>query len=266
MQIRNPCVILSFITPMTKQSTPLGYLSLNIEGSKHLELVETLIRKHLPDIVTLQEVHEQDVPRLAEARGYAHRFESMASYTHNESGIAMRKGLLIMWEHSLVLEDLQAYPYVIAPDAEDASVVLRGPNQRNRILLVAELMKDGKQYRFATTHFTWTHNSSVDDAQREGLKKLLAILSRYDDERGVILSGDFNAPRGREIWDTLARKYHDNIPEDIETTLDQTLHRVKGLMCVVDGLFTTLGYTVSDVEIVDGVSDHKAILVKIATS
>ena len=66
-----------------------------------------------------------------------------------------------------------------------------------------------------------------------------------------------------EAFDRIARKYKDNIPKKYKTSLDQNLHRVKGLQYMVDGLFTTPGYKASNVKLVDGVSDHVAIVADI---
>jgi hypothetical protein len=41
------------------------------------------------------------------------------------------------------------------------------------------------------------------------------------------------------------------------------LHRVKGIMFMVDGLFTTSKYNATNVKLVDGVSDHMAIVANI---
>ena len=70
---------------------------------------------------------------------------------------------------------------------------------------------------------------------------------------------DTNAPRGTFIFDDLAKNYKDNIPESLSSTLDPILHRAKGIEYVVDCVFSTKNYEVSDVKIHEGVSDHKGI-------
>jgi hypothetical protein len=65
----------------------------------------------------------------------------------------------------------------------------------------------------------------------------------------------------------LADKYSDQIPVDIKTTLDASIHRSGSKPdfpeFVVDGLFTAGKYKVSDVRVVSGVSDHCALIANI---
>jgi hypothetical protein len=75
-----------------------------------------------------------------------------------------------------------------------------------------------------------------------------------------------NAPRGKESFSRLAKKYKDNIPPEYKTSIDQNLHKVKGIQFMVDGLFTTPSYKASDVKLVDGVSDHMAVVAEITKS
>jgi endonuclease/exonuclease/phosphatase family metal-dependent hydrolase len=89
------------------------------------------------------------------------------------------------------------------------------------------------------------------------MKNLLALLAKTPE---LILCGDFNAPRGGEIFKMLADKYKDNIPPEYDSSLDTELHRIgKIKKLMVDGLFTTSAYIVSDVKLSEGVSDHKAV-------
>lgn len=78
----------------------------------------------------------------------------------------------------------------------------------------------------------------------------IAIFSKYK----------INAPRGREIFEKFSEKFTDNVPEEVTTTLDQNIHRVKGLQLVVDGFFSSKNILVQDVKVCDGVSDHKTVL------
>ena len=72
------------------------------------------------------------------------------------------------------------------------------------------------------------------------------------------ICGDFNAPRGRPTWDAIAAKYKDNIPEHYKSSID-AMHRAGALPYLVDGIFTTPGYRADNVELHEGISDHKAI-------
>ena len=72
-----------------------------------------------------------------------------------------------------------------------------------------------------------------------------------------------NAPRGNETFSRLEEKYKDNIPREYKTSIDQNLHKVKGIQFMVDGLFTTPVYKASNVKLVDGISDHMAVVAEI---
>ena len=130
----------------------------------------------------------------------------------------------------------------------------------NRILVWATFGKGKQDFKIATTHFTWSAKGNTTVNQRRSFNKLNKILDRLGE---CVLCGDFNAPRGGEIFTALSKKFADNIPSDIQTTVDENLHRKKGLQVVVDGLFTSSIYKAENVKVVGGVSDHKAIVANI---
>jgi endonuclease/exonuclease/phosphatase family metal-dependent hydrolase len=243
---------------------PVTILQLNIERDTHLGKIEQLLRVQKPDIVTMQEVFADNVALLESFGEYASAFVPLMKDYRPESGVAKKEGLLIMWNKRFSLDTKEVNFYFSNPEAHKDPTGIRSSNERERALLTVVLMRDEKSYRVSTTHFTRTPDASVDELQREHFSVMSKELSRYDDGLGVILTGDFNTPRGSELYDALAKRYRDNIPLEVTTTLDQHLHRVKGLTYVVDGLFTTPNYSVSDVEVIDGVSDHKAILARIS--
>lgn len=96
--------------------------------------------------------------------------------------------------------------------------------------------------------------------QQRLLPKLLETLGSFPE---LILAGDFNAPRGGEVFGTIAARYKDNIPPEYKTSIDGGLHRAGKLEYMVDGLFTTPQYIASKVRLIDGVSDHMAIVAEI---
>ena len=75
----------------------------------------------------------------------------------------------------------------------------------------------------------------------------------------LVLCGDFNAPRGGEIFTRLATQSRDNVPSHYVTSIDPKLHRAGPLQLMVDGLFSTDGYRLSEVVLHNGVSDHCTI-------
>ena len=89
------------------------------------------------------------------------------------------------------------------------------------------------------------------------ISRLLELLAA----RGpFVLTGDFNAPRGRESFDRLSAAYRDAIPPEVTTTLDRPFHRNRDIPdYVVDGLFSSREISVSTVAVHSGLSDHCGI-------
>ena len=139
---------------------------------------------------------------------------------------------------------------------------------QNLACVLADITKDGATFRIGAVHFLWSRNGLSSNEQRSALPHLLSTL---EEERQLVFAGDFNAPRGGEIFSEFAKRYVDTIPAHYVTSLDLNLHRavkegkrneIENKM--VDGLFTTPAYIASDVRLVDGVSDHCAIVATIA--
>mgnify|MGYP003739632349 CR=1 FL=1 len=111
------------------------------------------------------------------------------------------------------------------------------------------------------THFTWSPNGEANDEQRLDLAEMLSQLENYDD---FILCGDFNAPRGKEIFAQLASRYTDNLPPEVTTTIDGQFHYAGQLEIVVDGFFTTPRYQVESLQVRAGLSDHQGLLAQVS--
>src|SRR5258708_36372804 len=132
------------------------------------------------------------------------------------------------------------------------------PNSINRSVQWVRVEKGEEKYTVANTHFTWAPNGETSDLQREHFKKLMEILDGVKDLS--VLCGDFNAPRGSDIYTKLSQKFTDNIPAEVTSTLDPQLHRVGDKQLVVDGMFTGNGYAAENVQVMCGVSDHCAVV------
>ena len=126
-----------------------------------------------------------------------------------------------------------------------------------RGMIVSTIEHEGKKFNIGTTHYAWTPDGQIDDDQRKDFVKLMEVANKYDE---FLICGDFNAPRGREMFSMFTDHFKDNLPKDVVSTIDENIHKKKGLSLAVDSIFTTPGYKVSDVKVVDGVSDHKAIV------
>lgn len=233
----------------------LTLLTLNIEADRHLDRVHAALREHLPDIVCLQEVIESDCARLASSGDYDVKF-SVSGRLPMPSGEHSRWGVAVFSRLPLRRQTESYY-------SDDASIrVLREPNDPRRVLLVTELEHQGQPYRIATTHFTWTANGQIDELQKEDFTRLEKVLAGYAD---YVLCGDFNAPRGREMYGKFTGDLGliDHLPIAVTSTIDGRLHRAGALELVVDTIFSTPGYRVTQTRILDGISDHKGILARI---
>lgn len=238
-------------------------ISLNIEGNKHLDdRVLPFLLERKPEVVTLQEVFLSDVPKIEEALGMTGIFIPMADVNYENEHLPARGlwGILHLTKLNAVEASYQYY-YGIE-DEIPKFFANQDPNSMNRVLVWQVVEKEGQFYRFATTHFTWSKDGQTIDLQKQTYQSMNEILKTFPD---VVLTGDFNAPRGREIFTNLSKSYTDNIPQDITTTIDNNLHKAKAnIQFVVDGCFTSKEYKASEVEVVDGVSDHMAVVATIS--
>ena len=231
-------------------------VSVNIECNRHYERLFPFIADEKPDVICLQEVLEQDIPQISKTFALVGQLAPMERLTEARfSAQGLHGQVFGIALFTRFPATFQTKYYCGAPE----TIPWQKPNNQgvNEMLLIAEFEHDGKPYRIGTTHFTWTPDGEASDAQREDMSTLLTILSGFPD---MVFCGDFNAPRGGEIWEKLAARYTDNIPATYRSSLDRALHRAGHLEHVVDGLFSTPEYRVSDVRLVEGVSDHKAVV------
>ena len=241
----------------------ISLISLNIERSKHLGTVVPFLKERNADVVCLQEVVEHDIPRLEEVVGPCCIFRRETLVTNE--GI---EGVGIFSRGEVHSNAAHCYVGTSGglPTFDPTSAPTKHLTQ-NLWLLFCNLAFAEESFRIATTHFTWTPNGYPDDDQRRDIHSLLDLLGTSGE---FVLAGDFNAPRGGEIFTQLAEKYKDNIPSKYITSLDISLHRAgknkphELVDKMVDGLFSTPGYRVSDVELIPGISDHCAIVASVA--
>ncbi|MEK7133450.1 MAG: hypothetical protein AAB804_00070 [Patescibacteria group bacterium] len=241
-------------------SASLKLISLNIQRSKHLDLVLPFLETQMPEVACVQELFESDIPELSNALGGARCvFAPMSKFIRDTAPQIMGVGIFlghsardngISWYHG----DPAELPVL---DQDDR----RTWNNKNFPLLWCDIEKDGTIFRIATTHFRWTPDGQADDGQRRDLKELLHAMEGVGE---CVLTGDFNAPRGREIFGMLAEKYKDNVPTHYISSLDPERHRVDNLQLMVDGVFSTPSYSVSDVEMICGISDHCALVANVS--
>lgn len=245
----------------------LSLVSVNIEGPKHLEKVSAFLQKQKPDVVCLQELLEPDIPRFEDMLGIPCSYAPMLQVPENDrlsnGGKSAMMG--IGFFSRTPVRGVRTHYYHRGPHEteifNDWSVETKRSTQ-SCVFLVGDIEHEEAQFRIGTTHFTWTPDGQADDYQREDIDKLLEILTK---ESPLVFCGDFNAPRGGEIFSRLASTYKDNIPASYATSLDISIHRNGKIDAerlsryMVEGLFSTPEYQVKNAKLSFGVSDHAAI-------
>lgn len=240
-------------------------ISVNIERNFHHETVLPFLLKEGADVVCIQEIFEDKVEEYAEALSMSYIFKPMGHVNRpNDRGIK-DKGIVGI---AILSKNIDSYDCKYIVGEENNIPVFEhttSPDERNVLNILVMWAnikdKDGNIYTIANTHFTWTMEGLSTEYQREDARKLVNILDT--EPKDFVLVGDTNAPRGRETFDFIASKYKDNIPLEYQTSLDQDLHRVKGLQYMIDCLFTTSTYHADNVKLVSGVSDHMAVVADI---
>lgn len=237
-------------------------VSLNIERSRHLRRVIPFLAQSKFDIACLQEVEHSDLATIRAETGFHHgEFAAMARTPGNQRegpfGVAI-----------LSRQPLEAVETLVYAGEGSGIELLDRTSEFSRIdtcrfvALLARVSIQNTSVYVATTHFPWTPDGRPRPFQTAAVERLITAL----EIRPLVLTGDFNAPRGGPIFDVLAGAWQDNIPPEVNTTLDPELHRAGPLELVVDGLFTTDDVSVRDVRIVPGLSDHQAITAQIVSS
>ena len=241
-------------------------ISLNVEFNKHLESIFPFLEKERPDIFCAQEILEEDIPKFKKVLGdYEVIFKPWSWITYGEiypDQFGKKQGIAIFANKI----NSSGFSYYLGNENNtDISFeeYLASPKETRTSKVVAwiETADTNKSiYKIATTHLPVTEKGESTPAQLNAAKRMLSSIEQFKD---VILCGDMNAPRGNPTFALLNERYTDNIPAEYKTSMDQNLHRVPGLIYMVDCLFTTPEYKADTVKLVDGVSDHMAIVAEI---
>lgn len=239
----------------------LSLVSVNIEGSKHLDRVLGFLEVEMPDVLCVQELNQKDVVFFEATLSAKSFFVPMAIGSEGPYGIGIFARAHTHRQFSLQYGG-QGGPL---QKGNHENVDIEHETQQYS-LAVCEVEKGGQQYTVATTHFPVTVKGEPTDFQRGDMRTLLEKVAEVGD---VVLCGDFNAPRGGEVFSMLAATLTDNIPPQYKTSLDLELHRSGKVRPheladkMVDGLFTSQRYRASNVSLRPGVSDHQAIVATI---
>lgn len=231
-------------------------IAVNVEQDKHLTTVRELIKREQADVVALMEVSEADLEILVPE--YRHRVwrGNFADYNDRICGVAI-----------VSKEKLGDTSYFFG----DGVISDETPSVHKRMPRPIFVQATVSGVTLGAIHWTWTREGKVEQQQREDIGRLVEHLVGQE----IVLCGDFNMPRnlpgGNELYEHLAGIYQDNIPAEITTTIDPHLHRVNRanpgrLALIVDYLWSTPSYQVSEVRVVSGVSDHCALVCEIIAS
>jgi endonuclease/exonuclease/phosphatase family metal-dependent hydrolase len=230
---------------------------LNIEGGKHLHRWLPRVRSLAPDIVCLQEVFSSDMPKIANLLQMRITYLPQ-DYVPRSSFDRMRGcgaiGIAIL--HKLPASGIASYYYGASEDITAAP-------QSRRALLVVTFESNGLKTHIANLHFTWSHGGKNTREQRRDMKQLLEYSARYQD---LILCGDFNIPRGTALFSELQSSFTSWVPAHYRSSLDPFLFRNPSIELVVDHLLTRGTYGCTDVRLLTGCSDHRAIVANLHTA
>ena len=237
----------------------MKFISVNIEGDRHLkDRLFQFFDQEKPDVLALQEVFECDLETIKQTTGLKNCvFCPNADVTLPNIHLQDRGKWGVAIFANEIVDSKGVYYFQV--NSEELFIFDEKKNGlADRALLFAETEVNGKVYKIFNTHFTWSGGREVNEAQRRDYIKMKEVLESYDE---VILCGDLNTPRGEEVWDDLAKTYTDNIPQEIDTTIDKNLHK-SGLdiRLVVDALFTSAQYRATNVRVVPNTSDHMAVV------
>jgi exonuclease III len=241
----------------------LKLISINIERKLHLDKITTFLKKENPDIVTFQEIFEDDFESFKKEFSMDGFFAPMVTfldgpYARNIQGVAILSRRTITKTH---IDYYDGTPELL-PVFKKSEDLSKKPHAGNSVVAGIEIENEGIPYRVFTTHMPVTFEGGVTEFQTDAVDKIIAFLKKFDN---FMFCGDLNAPRGRASFDRFAELYTDAIPKEYTNSLDEKIHRVKDIhlkQFMVDGLFLN-GYKAHNVRLQDGVSDHMAIVADI---
>jgi len=233
-------------------------ISCNIEGNRHFARLLSFFATEKADVLALQEVFECDLEAIKQATG----LKSCVFYPQADIvNLNIHLPLRGPWGVAIFANEIiehEAFYYFGHKDGVLSVFENSRPDLIDRVALTAKTKVAGQTFQIATVHFTWSGRAETTEAQKRDYLILKKFLNKFDE---MIFCGDLNTPRGAEIWDDLAKKYADNIPQEVDTTIDKNLHKSgKDIRLVIDALFTSSQYLAKNVRVVSNTSDHMAVV------
>jgi len=238
-------------------------ISINIECNKHTERVFNFLRKEKADVICIQELLEEEFEMYKKElslEGVFQPWNYFRSPSYKEL-IGKKQGVAIFTK-KIIKSGSTFYAGQKENILKSFDEYMSDEKfQKNKAFIWAEIKDaNGTSFKFITTQLPVTKEGEVTPYQLEVINSMLHHLESFGE---FVLCGDMNAPRGHQSFTLIAEKYKDNIPLEYKTSIDQNLHKVKGIQFMVDGLFTTPLYKASSVRLQDGISDHMAVIADI---
>ncbi len=258
----------------------LKILHLNIERDKHLAKVFELVEQQKPDIICMCEIIETDAKDIAEKFYYKMVYSPLVNSEHGSQGSAIFSKLPILESSNQRYDDKisDELPFI------DLNYNFDNGNRpadrflyHNSVLSIVINNSIGEKITIATTHFpvtdletpgyekhTFDETNDIREINHSRIffDRFMTIIRNLP--RPIIFTADLNNPRGNYVYDNLAHELIDLTPKNIETTLDPILHRLKNSNLVVDTIMISPEIKSEDIKIVEGVSDHKALIATLA--
>ena len=258
----------------------LKILHLNIERDNHIDAVINLLKRKKPDIACFEEAKYKDVEKIAEEFKYYFAFSPRVVI--NDNNVIGEEGSVIFSKYPIQETKIERYDDKVFKDVPVHTLeeirTKDGKRPVDRffdyyaLLSISIKSDDNKKITISTTHFPVVdhiipgleehHLGGVENLReiehaRLYLKRLVHLIRKLPDP--VIFTSDLNNTRGEFFYDKVAQELVDIVPNDVVSTLDPKLHRKSELKLVVDTIMTSHQVSVENFEIIEGVSDHKAL-------
>lgn len=230
----------------------LKIASINIERSRHLSRVEAFLETFKPDVLCLQELLQRDLAFFEDVMGNTIHYAPMCRHP-DEAGADVLGVGLVAWG---TLQNVTKTYYHGSVERGLTDDHAYGANTTPNVLLAGSY----QGFRIATTHLNVTVKGESTPSQLASAAKLVAAAkAEAETHGGLLMCGDFNAPRGRATFGLIATTFQDGVPAHYTSSIDGSLHRAGPLPLMVDGLFHTPSYKLTDAKLHTGVSDHCAL-------
>lgn len=237
-------------------------LSVNIEGQRHLDKIKALLIGENADVVCLAECFPDTVEFISSGK-YPYQLFASTYMVDQDGEDRLISSKTRRWGEAI----LSKYPlidtritYLSMDSYGPDNLPIHGTDNHIPALLLASVKIKGEKYQMGTVHLTWTPKATMTKRQKENVGELLSLVKNQE----IVLAGDFNILRGNQVYGQMTSFFKDNIPPMIESTIDPDLHyrntKQSGILkLVVDYIFSTSEYRVSDVRVISHVSDHCAL-------